>query len=93
MKKGDLDNLLSAVRRLQEAKAQARVLGMFVEERDLLECPSCGLWEDVNCEGMLLVYRKDDPSQIESGLRFREVDETHFVCPACGAAVTVEDKE
>jgi len=87
-----MENLLSAARRLQEAKCQARALGRFVEERDLLECPACGLWEDVNCEGMLLVYQKDDPSQVDSGLRFREVDETHFVCPACGAAVTVEEK-
>jgi len=93
MKKDDMENLYSAVRTLQEAKRQARELGMFVEERDLLECPACGLWEDVNCEGMLLVYQKDDPSQVDSGLRFREVDGTHFVCPACGATVTVEDKD
>lgn len=88
-----MDDLLSAVRKLNEAKRQGRALGMFVEERDLLECPVCGLWEDVNCEGMLLVYRKDDSSQVDSGLRFREIDEGHFVCPACGAAVRVEDKE
>ncbi len=64
---------------------------MFVEERDLLECPSCGLWEHVNCEGLLLVYQKDDSSQADSGLRFRELDERHFVCPACGEVVTIED--
>jgi hypothetical protein len=93
MKKGDMENVVSAVRRVQEAKPQARTLGMFVEERNLLECPACGLWEDVNCEGMLIIYQKDDPSQVDSGLRFRDIDETHFVCQACGAAVTVEDQE
>jgi rubredoxin len=87
-----MENVVSAVRRLQEAKARARALGMFVEERELLECPACGLWEDVNCEGILLVYRKGDPSQVDSGLRFREIDETNFVCPVCGAVVTVEEK-
>ncbi len=88
-----MDSLLSAVRRLQEAKRQARALGMFAEDRDLLECPVCGVWEDVNCEGMLLVYQKEDPSQIDSGLRFREIDEKHYVCPGCGSVVTVEDKK
>ena len=39
--------------------------------------------EDVTCEGLLVVYQKDDLSQEDSGLRFREVDETHFVCPGC----------
>jgi len=93
MKKTGMENLYSAVWQLQEAKRQARALGMFVEDRELLECPACGLWEDVTGEGLLVVYQKDDLSQEDSGLRFREVDETHFVCPACGAAVTVEDEE
>lgn len=90
VKKDDMENLYSAVRRLQAAKRQARELGMFVEDRDLLECPACGLWEDVTGEGRLVVYQKDDPSLVDSGLRFMEVDETHFVCPGCGAVVTFE---
>jgi len=91
MKKDDMENLYSAVRRLQAAKRLARELGMFVEDRDLLECPACGLWEDVTGEGCLVVYQ-NDPSQMDSGLRFREVDETHFVCPGCRAVATVEDQ-
>jgi hypothetical protein len=85
-----MDNQLSAVRQLQEAKRQARALGMFVEDRELLECPACGLWEDVTGEGLLVVYQKDDLSQMDTGLRFREVDETHSVCPGCGAVVPVD---
>ena len=88
-----MENLHSAVRRLQEAKRQARTMGMFVEDRDLLECPACGLWEDVTGEGCLVVYQKDDPSPVDSGLRFREVDEMNFVCPACGTAVTIKVEE
>jgi hypothetical protein len=48
------------------------------------------LWEDVTGEGLLVVYQKDDLSQMDTGLRFREVDETHSVCPGCGAVVPVD---
>jgi hypothetical protein len=51
------------------------------------------LWEDVTAEGFLVVYQKDDPSQEDGGLRFKEVDERHFVCPACGSAVTIEGED
>ena len=82
-----MDGIIAATRQLQDAKRQARALGMFTEDRDLLECPACGLWEDVLCDGLLVVYHKDDLSQGDTGLRFREVGEHHFVCPACGATV------
>lgn len=93
MKKSGMKNLLVAVRQLQEAKRQARALGLFTDDRVLLECPFCGLWEDVTAEGVLVVYQKDAPLQEDSGLRFKEVDERHFVCPACGAAVVIEDED
>jgi hypothetical protein len=53
MNKTGTENLYSAVRQLLEAKRQARALGMFVEDRELLEYPACGLWEDVTCADII----------------------------------------
>jgi predicted RNA-binding Zn-ribbon protein involved in translation (DUF1610 family) len=86
-------NLIAAVRQLQEVMHRAQALGLFIDDRDLLECPSCGLREDVTAKGLLVVYQKDDPSQEDSGLRFKEIDESHFVCPACGDVVTIENED
>jgi hypothetical protein len=46
MKKSGMENLIAAARQLQEAKRQARALGLFTDDRDLLERPSCGSWDD-----------------------------------------------
>lgn len=87
MKNGRKEELPAVLRQLQEAKRQARAFGLLSDDRDLLECPSCGLWEDATAEGLLVVYQKDDSSQQDNGLRFKEVDERHFECPGCGASV------
>ena len=34
------------VAQLQVLRQQGEALGLFMEDRDLLECPSCGLQED-----------------------------------------------
>lgn len=93
MKKSGMNGLIASVRQLEEVKRQARALGMFVDGRDLLECPSCGLWEDVTCEGVLLTYHKDSSLQEDTGLRFKVIDETRFECPACGATVRAVDED
>jgi len=61
---------------------------MFVEERELIACASCGLMEDVAIGGILLTYfgeRGDD-----TGLRFAEQPDGTFRCPSCGATVSID---
>jgi type I restriction enzyme M protein len=41
-KKDGPDGLIEAVRQLEQAKQQARALGIFTDDRELLECPNFG---------------------------------------------------
>ena len=82
-----IKGLVAAVRQLEQAKQQARVLGIFTDDRELLECPSCGLLEDVTFEGLLVTYPKDSADLKDCGLRFRPVGETSFDCPTCGTRI------
>ena len=51
--------LVELSRKLAKVKAQARALGIFTDDRELLECPNCGLLEDVTAKGLLVTYPKD----------------------------------
>lgn len=42
-KKAEMNGLVAAVRELEQVKQQAKALGIFTDDRALLECPSCGL--------------------------------------------------
>ena len=86
-KKEGVDGLVAAVRQLEQVKRQARALGMFTNDRELLECPSCGLLEDVTADGLLVTYSGRSRSRMDCGLRFIQVGETTFQCPSCGANV------
>lgn len=63
---------------------RAAALGVFTQNRELLQCPACGLLEDVLIGGELITYWKDVAVPIDSGLRFSEVSESAFVCSSCG---------
>ena len=86
-KKDGIDGLIAAVRQLEQAKQQARALGIFTNDRELLECPSCGLLEDVTAEGVLVTYPSTSEEVNDSGLRFIPADESSFACPSCGTKV------
>ena len=96
---GDLDVVTDAlvervaplVRQLQAVQEQARRLGLFPNDRDLLACPNCGLTEDVLASGQLITNVA--PGQPDTGLRFIEPteDDAPFVCPACGAAARAQE--
>lgn len=75
------------VRQLQALQEEARRLGLFPNDRELLTCPSCGLGEDVLATGQLIT--SVDVGQPDTGLRFIEptTEDGAFVCPACGAEV------
>jgi len=65
-----MEEIFNAAKELDKLKRHATALGLFTNDRDLLECSSCGMWEDVTSEGVLTVYQKDDQSGEDSGLRF-----------------------
>jgi len=95
MKKDDwFHEILGLARQVQDLQAQAKRLGMFVEDRDLLSCPECGLEEDVTCHGLLIVSKASEPG-VDTGLRFSEVDAAkhQFRCPACGANFVAPESE
>jgi hypothetical protein len=78
-------------RQLQAVQEQARRIGLFPNDRDLLACPNGGLTEDVLASGQLIT--NVDPGQPDTGLRFIEPtkDDAPFECPACGAAARAQE--
>ncbi len=86
MKKKENDAEIHALaKRIVSMKEKAKKLDMFIEDRELLSCPKCGLEEDVASQGFLIVSYPSN-SRIDSGLRFEEVKNcsNRFRCPACG---------
>ena len=86
-KQGGMDELIALVRQLEQVKAQARRIGIFTDDRELLECPNCGLLEDVMADGLLAAYFRGKRRRKDGGLRFSQVDEDCFQCPSCGTKV------
>lgn len=82
-----MKRLTELVRQLEQVKRQARALGIFTNDRELLACPACGLLEDVTTDGRLVTYPRSDREMKDCGLRFLPVDERTFQCPSCGANV------
>ena len=72
------------MRRLQQAQQRAKKLGIFIEDRELLTCPKCGLHEDVAFSGMLQVTMPPHLGE-DTGLRFKTVRGRpgRRRCPAC----------
>jgi hypothetical protein len=83
------DDLLKAIKPLaaEIPKLQKRMkaLGMFANDRELLDCPHCKLEEDVTSSGMLITCNPDSPG-VDTGLRFIPADEREawWHCPGCG---------
>ena len=81
---GDLAELC---RQLEQVEQRAEALGISTDDRELLECPNCGLLEDVTSEGLLITYPKDSVDLKDCGLRFRPEGKTNFACPSCGTRI------
>jgi len=83
-----MNQTLNKIRRLAKQivalQERARSLGVFPGDRGLLECPKCGLLEDVTCNGQLITWRPCAEGQ-DTGLRFQELPRNRFRCPACGS--------
>ena len=89
-----MDNeLMEMFKELHNLRQQAKALGIFTGERDILECQNCGLKEDVTFEGLLVTYFGEEVGK-DTGLRFIETEDEHiFICPNCGAKVKEDISE
>lgn len=76
-------NILSLARELNRVKEQAKSLGLFTNDRELLECSGCDLVEDVTFDGQLITYHRKSGNRNDCGLRFKRLNETIFCCPVC----------
>jgi hypothetical protein len=83
----DTAPLVGLFRQLQQLQAQAKSLGIFTDERNLLTCPNCGLFEDVTSDGFLITSRTYAKEPLDTGLRFREIAPDTYCCPACQSEV------
>lgn len=78
--------LVRLCERLFAIKAHAAAIGLHTEDRELLDCPSCGLQEDVTIDGCLITHDKAAVAA-DSGLRFNASENGRFVCPRCHTVV------
>ena len=84
--KTDFERLHTLVLDLVALQAKARELGVFANDRELLECRQCGLMENVACSGLLFTCHPESLDN-DTGLRFLELDQGRFRCPSCGSTV------
>jgi len=80
---------LDLCRELRHLQDEAEALGLFAGDRDLLDCPTCGLFEDVTAEGLLITSRQLAHPPLDTGLRFHEGSANTFQCPACSRAISL----
>ena len=85
--KKSLEPLRLLAGQLAVLQAEARALGMFAGDRELVACPRCGLMEDVTSMGLLITCRRTALGA-DTGLRFEEIKAGKFRCPKCGGIVT-----
>ena len=76
-----LINLRRLAKQIVALQEQARSLGIFAGDRELLECPKCGLLEDVTFTGQLITCRPPEEG-MDTGLRFQELPRNRFRCVA-----------
>lgn len=72
---------------LHKIHQQAENAGLFIGDRELLNCTHCGLQEDVLIDGRLVTYQADAADTTDSGLRFAAADDGNYICPQCGAVI------
>ncbi len=91
-KNSAFENILVLAREIRELQHQAKKLGLFANDRELLCCYRCGLEEDVTFGGMRTTTKPSDRFT-DTGLRF-ELDSKarHARCPGCGTRFKWEDE-
>lgn len=88
-KKSNVGNksIIKLAARIKELQLKAEELGLFFNDRELLECKKCGLIEDVAVEGRPITYNRHD-IVADSGLRFEPCGKNKYLCPVCGSKVS-----
>lgn len=76
-------DILSLERELNRVRKQAELLGLFTNDRELLECSGCDLAEDVAFDGRLMTYHRKGSDFSDCGLCFERLNDTMFRCPVC----------
>jgi len=84
--------LMELCRQLKAAQDRARLLGIFVDDRDLLRCGACELEEDVLINGVLVTRQTGDADAPDTGLRFQQIGPNLFKCSRCGHDVVLEEE-
>jgi len=79
-------------RQLTGLQKRAKALGVFANDRELLECPRCGLLEDVSSAGMLITCRAASLGE-DTGLRFVQLTDNIFSCPSCSRRLEIPSAE
>src|ERR1039458_6081928 len=73
-------------RQLTDLQKRAKTPGVFTNDRELPECPRCGLLEDVTSTGLLITCRAAALGE-DTGLRFVPLADNIFRCPSCARRV------
>ena len=81
-----LEPLHTLAARLVGLQKRAKALGVFANDREFLECPRCGLLEDVTSTGLLITCRAATLGE-DTGLRFVPLTDDIFRCPSCAQRV------
>ena len=85
-------DLAVLVARLKEVQQEAEKAGLFLSHRPLLQCPACGLWEDVAFDGRLMTYFPAEEPVSDTGLRFENIP-GGFRCPFCHTSLDSSAEE
>lgn len=72
---------------LKELREQAEAEGLFIGDRELLNCAHCGLQEDVLIDGRLVTYQAGGLNTADTGLRFTAIRGDFFTCPQCRSVI------
>ncbi len=85
------DPLRNLAGQVDQYRRQAENLRQLLSGRALLECPSCGLHEDVRADMTLVVIAADAPDR-DTGLSFSPMDDAgaYWWCPGCGQPFAVD---
>src|SRR3989304_547821 len=83
-KAGWTASILPLAKELSRIYKQAESLGLFINDRELLECPKCDLIEDVAYSGGLTTYHRNSNNWNDCGLRFYQRKEDIFGEPPTG---------
>jgi hypothetical protein len=86
-----LNAIVPLAEQASELHQQAKALGLFANDRELLDCTGCDLAEDVDAAGRLITWHRGDQEiGVDCGLRFEELAADRFRCPVCGTEMRVE---